>query len=928
MEENTTNINSGGGTVITGRVQAGEDVVLGDKIITINQILADEALTNEATVLAYLENAAYKNPPPEGSAPEIERLWNAPFFAHQAGESSINLIPIWKLVRDQFQFAQDNQLPHSLLLLANAGLGKTGALSVLMDARATLSVINYKSDQAKSNKSGGSFQANRTFIIPIFLDLEQLLGSDMSLNDLVSDSFNSGIPADLKDDAERDLVTKEESEAFLAQYTCLFLIDNLDLLITKSAHDTVKAVRQFIKVNHRHQFVIACRPTHYRGQLGQHKRIFLNELTNNQVEKILAGPLASRLRGPMRDLSRNRAHLKMIIEIPRGRRSQGFPPLSKGHLVQHAERKRLEEAFPTDQEQKRAIDVEVAEEVLERLAFEVSGSLQGTCSDLQAQRLVNEFLEEWDEPYNWRVVMHELRHAGLLQRVGRRGWGFVRRKTESYFAAASLVENLNKVDGNLNQLSMPRGNETLEILIGLIPNPEHLIDKLLAGGHVFTAAHVGQFPSRTLEAPTLDKLFDALMEQMKGEHASQRAEIALQLGESGHEAAIKALVFLLVNERSSLVVKSIAMAIWVGINQIDPKRFDKILYDAISSLKDSKHVSNLNMPDENRLFAVLHVFERSGSHRENAAEQHKQLVEMVVSPEEHRLIRGLAGFGLGFMADGLLQRSESSTADGLVPLSKGEIQELNRSARERLLQFLEFRYSPPDHDIYAEEKTVLYPNMGDDLFVSWCCADALTQLDDNSVLVTAMRLCNSCVGDSADETEIRAQAVYIMGALGRRTAHKHDLVSQTLLNLLREETHTHNVRAHGYAAQAVSRLWISDQNQEAIASDVAVIPVSAIEDDSTTEEQGLEVGSKLSDSALRERASQNLVKCRDQLEVMMAESHDSWLRRKISEALGQIGSGKALELLNQQMRLEKSRTRSLRHSIQLLNERLDEQSNR
>ncbi|MFK7801322.1 MAG: NACHT domain-containing NTPase, partial [Anaerolineae bacterium] len=685
MADETTNINSGGGTVVTGNISSENDVVLGDKNVTINQILANQELTNEATVLAYLEQAARKTPPPHGSSAEIERLWNTPFSAHQSGESSIHPVPIWRLVRDRFEFAQNNQLPHSLLLMANAGLGKTGALSILMDARATLSVINYKSDQAKAKaeNSEGTFRASRTFIIPILLDLELLLDSDMSVNDLVSDAFNRGIPAKLQDDAIRDLVTKEETEAFLGQYTCLFLVDNLDLLITKADHFLIKMVRQFVNLNHRHQFVIACRPTHYRGQLGRHERIFLNELSDVQVENIIDGSAKARLRGPMRDLARNRSHLRMIIDIPRGRRSKGFPPLSKGHLIQHAERKRLDEAFSGDRRQDRLIDIEVAEEVLERLAFEMSRSNQGLCSDSQAKWLVKEFLEEWDEPYNWRVVMNELRGAGIIKRVGRRDWGFVRRKTEAYFSAASLTENINKVDGNLDKLAMPRGNETLEILAGLISNPEYLIDKLIAAGHIFTAAHVGQFVSRELDSRTINKLFDGLVERMKGEHASRRAEIALQLGESGHEAAVKALIYLLLIERSSLVVKSIAMAIWVCINQIAPDRFDKILHQAVESLKDSPHVSGLTLPNADSLLTVLHVFERGDSHHMDPIEQHQQLIELVETPNEHRLVRGLAGFGLGLMADGLLERGGRFSK-----LSKKDARALNQSAREKLLQFL------------------------------------------------------------------------------------------------------------------------------------------------------------------------------------------------------------------------------------------------
>ena len=319
------------------------------------------------------------------------------------------------------------------------------------------------------------------------------------------------------------------------------------------------------------------------------------------------------------------------------------------------------------------------------------------------------------------------------------------------------------------------------------------------------------------------------------------------------------------------------------------------------------------MPNPDSLLTVLHVFERGGSQRTGPAEQHEKLIYLVESTDEHRLVRGLAGFGLGFMADGLLQDDSQS-------LTKDEIRNLNRSARKKLLHFLEFRYGVTEG--YEPEKVQL-PSVdsADDLFVSWCCTDALTQLDHDEVISKAIKLCNECTGDTVVETEIRAQAVYIMGVLGRRTAHKHDLAAQALLDLLREESTTQNVRAHGYAAQAVARLWIGEPNAAGVEE--SGVLEGAADDASITQpgEYGLE--NKLSEPVLRKRAARNLILCRDQLEKMMGESHHSWLRRKISEALGEIGTEKALELLKQQVRLEMSRTRTLRNAIHMLSDRID-----
>ena len=340
-----TNINASESTVVSGDANVDGDFISGDKNVTINQILENRELTNEATIITYLEAASTKQKPPSKSPDAIKRLWDAAFFAHQSGETSINPVPIWRLVRNRFEFSQNNELPQILLLMANAGMGKTGALKILTNARASLSNNNLKRSKTVAQTQGSALQADRTFIIPLFLDLEELIDSDLSMNDLVSDAFNSQLPNELDDGALRDLITRDETERFLGQYTCLFLIDNLDILITKSDQYLIKLVRQFIQLNNRHQFVITCRPTNYRGQLGNYDRIYLNELANDQVNKILSGQKLKKLRGPMRQLARNRSHLAMIIRTPTGRRADGYPPLSKGHLIQYAERKKLDESF-------------------------------------------------------------------------------------------------------------------------------------------------------------------------------------------------------------------------------------------------------------------------------------------------------------------------------------------------------------------------------------------------------------------------------------------------------------------------------------------------------------------------------------------------------------------------------------------------------
>lgn len=891
-ETETNNSNEGDGTFVAGNITAGGDIVFGNQ--TINQILQDDTITNETTLVTYLKTAAEKAVPPhdipDDIRPFIVKLWNIPFFGHLGDESSINTTPIWPLVRDRFEVAQKSELPQVILLMANAGMGKTGALSVLMDARAKLTLIN----RSKSDGAKVDFIADRTFILPVILDLEELLDSNLSLNDLISVSIKNI----LKDQSfpDYDELTKSEVEQFLVQFSCLFLIDNLDLLLMKSEKYLIKLVRQFIQQNPRHQFVVACRPTLYRGQLGRYDRIYLHELRNKDVKKVLKGSPYELLRGPVRSLARNRSHLEMILESPSGRRAEGYPPISKGHLVQYAEQKKLDSIFSADGDGGRHIDLEVAEEVLRRLAFEMSKSQHGTCSDMQAKGIVTDFLQQWSEPYSWRKVMNELRQAKMLKRSGRRNWIFTNRKTESYFAAAYLTENFNLIDGNLDQLVMPRGNETLEILTGLIKKPDHLIDKLMDDGHVFTAAHCGQFAADELEPSTIDKLFRGLMDVMKGEHSTRRVEVALLLGESGHSGAIRALVHLLVKEHSSLVVKAIALALWACVLQNDYEEFDKILHREVRALEHSEFFEEDELPDPDLLLYVLHVFDPTGNTHVDPAEQYQRLIELVQYPEQHRLVRGLAAFGLGLMADSRMQAmrdNDESRADA------EKIDEFLETARHKLLEFMEHGYG---------EKSA------DNLFVAWCCADALTKIDHNQVLTTAIRIVKAHkFGEPDADPQTRAQAIYIIGLLGRRTAHKHELAAKTLVDLLNEEFSPFNIKSFGYAAQAVARLWIEPPKR--VRLDVGDDEV--IDGESTAETP------QDTDAVRRMNAAKNLFICRDKIEEIMDDTNDSWLQRKMSEALGEIGTEDALDLLHQQLDREESRIRTLQRAIERLNERIN-----
>ena len=956
------------GNMIRTANVSGSGIAIGDNATaysytTINQILQKDEITNEVTLLAYLKRVQIAADAPtiggtrqDGEAPtealtevlteaakirnsELAKLWHEEFTAHLPGEASSSAIPLWALAQEVCARARRHGQPQRILLSAQAGQGKSGALHSLMCERARLSLRNYKAEQTLRVKKQGLRHAMRTFILPIFVDLGELPDSDLSIEELISKSFNRALEGALQeseiDHDEADLITLGEVDLLLTEYSCFFLFDNLDALIAKGATAKVRMVRKFLSDHAQHQVVIACRPTHYQNQLGSLHTVLLNQLSDQQVLDILSPTTLRRIRKQthLLILARNRSHLRTIIELT-DRRSLVQNLVSKGHLLQLLEQQKLSQQFGDDDSSD--FDQEAAEEVLERLALAMVDGNNGICTDTAARLLLKEFLDEWEISYGWRNIMFALKKTGYIHRVGRRSWAFTDRKSEAYFVAAALLEAPHKIGAYLNTLIAPRWVEVLEIFIGLSKSPEELIEQLIREKYVVVAAHCAQFSGQALESRTIKHLIAQLVESMKIEHGPRRAEIALQIGESREAAALPSLLKVMFNETRSVALQAIVKAVWVcldyqlsqssqpaeespsavghnGTNltrreanavekrsQIARELLSQALREIVeehnqalqkSSRQDDHPEDASDLLDANMVLEILTSLYNLSAEPPPPAKWQKQLFKIGTSPKEHRIVRGLALFNLGLIASETQIANSSLSYSGRPIPSKEEIER----ARNLLLTYLEEHMSAEDND---------------DLFVAWCCADALGDVDHDSVITTALRVCKPTGDESRASVELRAQAVYLMGIVGRRTPHKHMLVAQALRDILKKDETLYNYKIIGYAAEAVQKLWI-DLREEPPQPD----------EDEEDEEGHAPPDAYAKAAADRRQAAHYLVEALDYLEAILAQSHHSWLRRKIAEALGEIGSTKSLELLETERRHELARMRTLRQAIEKLRAR-------
>jgi len=166
----------------------------------------------------------------------------------------------------QNSFRQDRQIERieRVMLLGDVGGGKTDAL-VQLRKQVALDSLHVREFY---NAEG---EISTELVVPIYIDLGDLY-NERTLATLIRDEFNRHISA-----ATDFEVSAEQIPRLLKSYKCLILLDSLDIHISDRAR--LEEIRSFMENNSHEQYVIACRRSSYRGQLGSLDELVVADLS-------------------------------------------------------------------------------------------------------------------------------------------------------------------------------------------------------------------------------------------------------------------------------------------------------------------------------------------------------------------------------------------------------------------------------------------------------------------------------------------------------------------------------------------------------------------------------------------------------------------------------------------------------------------------
>jgi HEAT repeat protein len=448
-----------------------------------------------------------------------------------------------------------------------------------------------------------------------------------TLETLVRDSFNASLP-DQKDMAPID---SEQADDLIRNkmYQCLFLLDDLDVLLSMHNESGLDALIYFMEAYRQHQYLIACRTSSYRGQVGPVDTLYLDNLSEQETRSVLGDDFNyEQLSSALKDLACNRAMLNIILELD----DIAFKTETKGQLVRRWVKKQLEG-------QENAELTELAESLCERLAFSMQSEHARIYTEQQLMSAALSHLQEWHERYTWREVLNRSRDCELLSRDEEsHQWQFRDRQAEAYFAAAAVLHDPAKLAFVLTNASDYRWRELLEILIGLMPEPSELLFELIERD-VNVAAEIFRFAGSAVDHRVVDALIDALIESMGHQSSTVRKRIVERIGESGHPRVPEALVQALHREWSSMVLMAIIKALWQWTSKHP---------DAVKQVNDIERRSMYSLPWEAKSIGdmlTLYVGAAAG----RSPESTRPLIDLLNDRTQVRLVRGLAAFGLALL---------------------------------------------------------------------------------------------------------------------------------------------------------------------------------------------------------------------------------------------------------------------------------------
>src|SRR5262249_9630968 len=147
------------------------------------------------------------------------------------------------------------------------------------------------------------------------------------------------------------------------------------------------ALIYFMEAYRHHQYLIACRTSSYRGQIGPVDTLYLDNLSDQDTRNVLGDDsIYERLSSALKDLACNRSMLKIILDLD----DLAFKTETKGQLVRRWVKKQLEG-------QDNAELTELAESLCERVAYSMQSEHLRAFTEQQLMSVALAHLQEWHE---------------------------------------------------------------------------------------------------------------------------------------------------------------------------------------------------------------------------------------------------------------------------------------------------------------------------------------------------------------------------------------------------------------------------------------------------------------------------------------------------------------------------------------------------
>lgn len=674
-------IRQGGVNIWGGTVQAARDIV-GGNVYYGKQV----APLKGASVAAYLKTICTPSAPPaqtiapelkEGAtedaaaaqariiAGQMKKLFAVPFRAHSPSQEHGK--PLYEamveLYDDDRRFGRNERI----LLLADTGMGKSPAIdNVRMLAAAhTLEKYSVLPDGGEADADAPPIPSD--FTLPITIRLGDLR-SGLTLQMLVRDAFNALLgdnapPLDL--DQGLELIERYKLR-------CLFMFDDLDVLLSRHFEEGLDAVIHFMDAYPRHRYLITCRTSSYRSQLNGVDLLFLDGLEPDDVKQVLGETAYNNLNEGLQQLARNRSMLELILHL----QGQAGGSTTKGELLEQWAQQLL---GPEDSTERPSFVVSI----LEELAFEMQVKRLHNYTDKQLMEMTTGYLTKWQEQIDWREPVRHARKQGILtfDEDGYQ-WQFANSGMEAYFCASAIRHDAAKQALVMENASDNLWREPLTILVGLSHDPSEMLFRLI-DRDVLVAAEVFRFASNSIDPRTTDALVDGLIEQMGQESSLRRQRIIERIGETKHPRVPEALLLAFHRQWASSVLLSIVKALWDWY-----KSNDEPLDEIQGYEEQGMYLLSL---DAQPISSVLGLIQAATKEKDGAAmPYHQRLIALTKEKEQPSKIRGMAVFGLGFTKTDLAYNtllnlvSDARTDDFLAWCASDAIVQTNRPELQHL----------------------------------------------------------------------------------------------------------------------------------------------------------------------------------------------------------------------------------------------------